>query len=322
MATQIQHLDIGDVWQPTWTFKVGTTNTDPSALVAKKMDPAGLVTTYNESNPAAPALPIVRTGAGVFRLDVPIDAVGYWYAKMTGTGAVVAAEAHEAVADPDMFTSNGGVSARALVGFGETKDWLNQKIAGATAEDLEIVRAINDISDRFHYEAGREFKVDGTNPQTRLFDVDQEAIKTGRVRVGDLAAAPTTVTILDTDWATVLETVATSDYLVQPSVRPSWAPIRALQFAPEVTTLRPGMRVSVAGTWGFPSVPGNVRQAVLDAIAENLDRDVEHARQDLAPITAGEAQNVIVIGRTGPTVVSMPPRALAVAWSYRDPLVG
>ena len=50
---------------------------------------------------------------------------------------------------------------------------------------------------------------------------------------------------------------------------------------------------------GVPAVPGNIRQAALDAIASVLDRDVESYSTDLAPMQAqGEGTNVIIMGRS------------------------
>ena len=133
------------------------------------------------------------------------------------------------------------------------------------------------------------------------------------VSVGDLAATPTLVRILDTDWTTPLETVAAGDITAHPMNREPWEPIQALELHSDVAALSPGMRLEVTGTWGFPAVPGNIRQAALDAIASVLDRDVESYSTDLAPMQAqGEGTNVIIMGRS-PRLLSLPPAALAVA---------
>jgi hypothetical protein len=326
----ISHVDVGDFWQPTWTFEVGTTPTDPTTLVVKHRFEGqdGVLraaTTITENNPAsltASSQPISRTAAGVYRLNLLVAEPGYYWAKADATGAVVASEQHEAVTDPDAFTASFGLSSRALVGLGETKDWLQFNRID-TDDDLEIVRVVNDLSDRFYDESQREFKVWGSNPQTRTFDVDATALRYGRLFVGDLTSF-TQVQMLDTDWVTVLETLDLEDVQGLPINRKPWEPIRYLQLnTGEISQpLRAGFRVKVAGTWGFPSVPGNVRQAVLDAVAETLDRDVEHWRQDLGATQTGEGGNVVMVGISQQRVVSLPPRSLAVAWSYRDPVVG
>ena len=337
---RITHHDVGDLWVPQATFTVSGAPTDPTTLTVRQQDAAG-VETVLLNNVAVSTLtsnstPVAKVSTGVFKLNpgVTLNQAGYWFLRFEGTGTAAANEEHQAIVDPSEFTADGGIGTRALVGLAETKDWLQSQNID-TREDLELVRVINDISDRFHQEAEREFKPIGTNPQTRTFyiegarasspwiiDGDYRGELNPRTRtlfVGDLASF-TQVQILDsTDWTTVLETVPLTRVAVHPSVRQSWEPIRKLEFRSDVTSLRPGMRVDVTGNWGFPSVPGNVRQAVLDAVAATYDRDVEHYRQDLGATSTQEGGNVIVIDRGRQRLLSMPPTSLAVAWSYRDP---
>jgi hypothetical protein len=341
MAQKIPHKTVGSRWISQATFKVAGVDTDPTNLTVRQQDAAGvetvilnnvLVSTLNSAS-----TPIAKTATGVFKANpgIALTASGYWFLKFEGTGAAETTIQDQVIVDPDEFTLNAGLSTRALVGLAETKDWLQQQNLNVTS-DLELVRVINDISDRIHYEAAREFKPYGTNPAVRLFDV----LYTGRrdpwyvdgqfmgdlntrsrtVRVGDMASAPTLVRILDRDWATVLETVTA--YSSLPLVREPWEPIRELQFADTVGVLSAGQRVEVTGAWGFPAVPGNVRQACLDAVAQVMDRDVEHYRQDLAPQLSGGESNVIMIGGGSQRLLSLPPAAMAVAWSYREPWLG
>lgn len=339
MAT-IAHYDVGDRWTPQATFTVGGTPTDPTNLTVRQQAPDGtetvLANAVTVSGLTGASTPVAKVSTGVFKLNpgISLNAAGYWFVRFEGTGTAEAAEEFQAIADPSEFTTDGGVSARALVTLAETKDYLQQNQIN-TGEDLEIVRVINDISDRFHEVAMREFKVVGTNPQTRTFTILNRGVRSPRyidgqyvgefneynrrVKVGDMAAAPTAVTITDTDWTTLLETVTVGNWnLIRDEKNPFSGPIRYLEFGQTVASLSPGMRVNVTGNFGFPSIPGSVRQAVLDAIAETLDRDVEHYRQSLEPVQSTEGSNVVVVGNAGPRVVSLPPRALAVAWSYRD----
>jgi hypothetical protein len=339
---QIGHYDVGDLWTPQATFTVSGTPTDPTTLLVRLQNAAGVESEIaNVANPSAlgtSSSPVARPSVGVFRLNpgVSLDAAGYWFVKFTGTGTAAAAETHQAIVDPDDFVSDGGLSTRALVGLAETKDWL-QQMQLSTAEDLDLVRVINDISDRMHFESGREFKVSGSNPQTRTFVADPRGLSdpwyvdgeylgersTARrkIDVGDLTSF-TQVQIIDDDWSTVLETVATSDITAHPTVRQTWEPIRSLEFQTDVTRLAPGMRIAVAGTWGFPAVPGNVRQAVLDAVASIYDRDVTHWRQDLAPVAQTQEGGTVVMVGGSQRLLSLPPSAVAVAWSYRDNWLG
>ena len=343
MATRIDHKDVGDVWQPQATFTVGGTPTDPTNLTVKQRDPTGTITTLANnvlvSGLNGSSTPVAKTGTGVFKLNpgVQLSAAGYWAVNFKGTGAAEAAETHEVIADPDPFTADSGLSSRALVTLAEAKDWLQQQNID-TSNDLDLVRVINDMSDRIHQEAEREFKVSGTNPQTRYFDVPaggspdpwyidgqwmgDRSTWRRTVPVGDMAATPTQVQIIDMNWTTVLETVAAGDILSLPLNRQPWQPITHLRFQMDVTSLAEGMRVAVTGTWGFPAVPGNIRQATLDAVASVMDRDVEHYRQDLASPVGEEGGVTVMVGGGRQRLLSLPPSAAAVAWSYRPPSVG
>lgn len=331
MPTRITHYDIGDLWTPQASFTVAGVATDPSLLTVVQQAPDGTETTLASAvNPASltsSSSPVAKTGTGVFKLNpgVAFTAAGRWYVKFTGTGTAAASETHEAIADPDVFTSESGIGTRALVTLQEAKDWLNQRNIDA-GEDIELVRVINDISDLFHAEAEREFKVIGSNPQARIFHVDGEGIRNGIVNVGDLQSV-TTLEVLNSDWSTVRETVDSADYALLPRTREAWQPARQIQLNHRngVGWLRGEYLVRVTGAFGFPAVPGRVRQAVLDEIAVVLDRDVEHYRIDLGGLSTdagGRGTTVVQVGSGRQRILAMSPKALAVAWSFRSPLVG
>jgi len=338
MPTRITHYDIDDVWQPQATFTVGGTPTDPTTITVKQQAPDGTETTIANavtvSTLNASSTPVAKTSTGVLKLNpgITLNASGYWFVRFTGTGTAAASEEHQAVVDPSEFTLNAGVSDRALVSLAETKDWLNQ-FNVQTDNDLDLVRVINDVSDRFHQEAGREFKPYTTNPGVRTFEAPVGGRKDPwyvdgqfmgdrnnwrrRVFVGDLASY-TQVQIIDFDWSTVIETTALANVRGLPLVRQPWEPIRWLELSTSAAGLSEGMGVKVTGNWGFPSVPGNVRQAVLEAVVAAMDRDVEHYRQDLSPVgSAGEGGTTVVVAGSQ-RLLSLPPSAQAVAWSYRD----
>ena len=69
-------------------------------------------------------------------------------------------------------------------------------------------------------------------------------------------------------------------------------------------------------------MPGELRQAVMDAVADTVDRDVEHYRQDYEPRTTGGGTNVIVMPGNRPAFLPANPRSLSVFRSFRDPLLG
>lgn len=321
---KITHYDQGDLWTPQATFTVGGGATDPTTLIVRVKDPGGTNTVVTENTPASltpSSTPIARVSAGIYKhAGIVLNDAGYWFVRFEGSGAAAATEESQAIVDPSEFYESAQLGTRALVGLAETKDWLQQQNI-TTENDLELARVINDISDRFHYEAGREFKAVGTNPQARLLEVEPIGWRYGIVRVGDLAAV-TTVEVLDTDWSTVVATVASTEYALWPLNREAWEPIRRIQFNGTLATtqLRGGYRLRVTGTWGFPAVPGNVRQAVLDAVAATMDRDVEHYRQDLSTPPSSDGGTIVMVGGGRQRFVSLPPTSLAVAWSYRDPV--
>jgi hypothetical protein len=317
VAQKISHRSVGSLWLAQATFTISGTPTDPTNLTVRTQNAAGtesvLLNNVLVSTLTGSTTPVKKVSTGVFQLNpgVTLDASGYWFCKFEGAGAVTATIQDEIIVDPDEFTSNAGVSLRALVGLPETKYWLKQQNLSVT-NDIEVVNAINDVSDRIHQEAGREFKpITAGAGVVRLFDVDSLAVNRRQVFVGDLASAPTLVRVLDKD-GVALATVASGDYTLLPRVREAWEPIQRLRFSSDVTQLVEESSVEITGTWGFPAVPGNLRQATLDAVAYILDRDVEHYRQDLEAMTGG--------GVT--LMLALPPSTLEAVAVYKTPTYG
>ena len=330
---KIQHYDIGDLWTPLMTWKVDAnkdgipeTPTDPSQIVIRLQKPDGtesvVTTASSPSTLTSASTPLARMGQGIFQLSpgISLDAAGYWFLRAEGIGAAQASEEIQAAVDPSEFTAAAGIGSRALVGLAETKDWLNQQNID-TSEDLEIVRVINDVSDRIHYEAAREF-IAKDSTALRTFEVDYCGYS---LYVGDMAALTTAspaVSIIASDWVTTIRTLDAADITTYPLRREPWQPITKLELSRlKSPPLYPGMRVQVSGTWGFPQVPGNIRQAALDTIAAILDRDVEHFQQDLAGPT-GEGGSTIVLSSPQQMFISLPPGAFAVVREYRQPALG
>ena len=339
---QVTHSDVGDLLVPQATFKnAAGTDTDPTNLVVKQQEPdgtetvlyTGLVSALNGSS-----TPVAKTATGVFKLNpgAVADAAGRWVFNFAGTGAVTAAEEFIYAVDPSEFASDSGLSDQALVTLSEARDWLQHE-QQELPDGLEIVRVINDVSNRIHREAAREFRASGAQPQIRLFQIPNHSapdpwyidgqfmgdrnIWSRTVPIGDLAAAPTLVEIIDRDWSTIVETVAAADYTAHPLNRAPDEPIEALELHTDVAALTSGMRLRVTGTWGFPQVPGNIRQAALDGIAAVLDRDVESYSTDLAPLQQqGEGTNVLILGRTA-RMLNLPASVLATAWDYRPKFI-
>ena len=324
---QITHYDIGDVWRPQATFTVGGVETDPTAIVYRVQEPDGTITTASVSNPGAlttASSPLARSTAGVFVYSRSLDAAGHWYYRIEGTGSAAGAEDFEAIVDPSPFYDDGGLSTTALVGLGETKDWLGIRQVD-TSQDLKIVQRINAASKRIAEVAGREFKPSSAVAAERSFDIywsDMYGIK----HIGDLATlstASTSATFTNSDTFDVIQTLdLDADVIALPRNRASWQPITSIRFLGSASGYRLGNVLNVTGFWGFPSVPEDVKHAAMDTVAFWLDRDVEHFRQDLGAVPgSSEGGQTVIIG-SSPTVLPLPPEAFSIAKSYRPKLVG
>ncbi len=320
---QISHLDVGDIWKPTASFTVSGTPTDPTTLTTRLLKPDGTLSTasYSVATLTTVSSPVAKSTTGTFVYSVSLDQAGHWYARFEGTGAATAAEDSEAIVDPSPFYDNAGLSDRALVGLGETKDWLARRQID-TSDDARIVDAINGVSEEMMRISGREFKANGTNPETRRYDVRGTGYV---VQIGDLqtmTTASSTISVSQFDPETSLHTFVVGDYTPLPRNRKPWEPYTAIYFNRPTRGYYRGSNVlDIEGYWGFPEVPENVRQATKDAVAFWLDRDVEHFRQDLGVGNIGEAGQTVFVGGSAPTVYSLPPQSYMIARKYQRKMV-
>jgi hypothetical protein len=323
-VANIVHYDVGDLWVPQATFTVSGTPTDPTTLTVRQQDSAGVETILaNAVNAAAlgtNSTPVARVSAGVFKLNpgVSLTSSGYWFTKFEGTGAASATETQEAIVDPDEFSN--GLDTRALANLSETKAWLRQ-VNQDTDDDLLIVSLINAASNTIHEVAQREFKVVGTNPQTRDFDLEEWVWYADRtVPVGDMTSV-TSASIISYGFdGTVADTTPLTNTVTFPRNRKPWQPIASLQFPlaviPPFLLYRPVLRV--VGSWGFPQVPAEIKQACMDTVAYWIERDVEHYTQDLG-IQTTETAGTVIIGRGQyPTkILPLPPEVHSRVAQYQ-----
>lgn len=80
--------DVGDQIRITATFTdIDGAAVDPATLQFKFKTPGSAITTYVYGVDAQ----IVKSGVGVYYVDVPIDASGTWSYRFAGTGAGQAA---------------------------------------------------------------------------------------------------------------------------------------------------------------------------------------------------------------------------------------
>lgn len=129
-------------------------------------------------------------------------------------------------------------------------------------------------------ETRREFVPIFPAVATRRFDLDGNAVASRTVYVGDMAAAPTTVTIVDDDQTSTIETVTSANYVLLPRVRYPFQSIRALHFplySPAAATLEVGGLVEITATWGFPEIPDDIREACAKLVISRYALDAANA---------------------------------------------
>lgn len=147
-----------------------------------------------------------------------------------------------------------------------------------STSDARIERFITAASRALRRWSGREFAPVSDQPQTRTFDVGRWAA--GReLPIGDLAATPTAVTVLDAQGVLLYTVTVATELVLLPLVREPDEPITALRFRPGVP-LAPACQVTVTGEWGFPAVPADVKEACVAMVREWLRSTQDRARAE------------------------------------------
>jgi len=84
---------------PTKPFKVGSTVTDPTGIVVKYRDPAGVITikTYGVDSE------VNRQALGIYYMDVVVNVAGEWTFRFEGSGACVAVMEDSFYVEPSRF---------------------------------------------------------------------------------------------------------------------------------------------------------------------------------------------------------------------------
>jgi hypothetical protein len=89
-----------------------------------------------------------------------------------------------------------------------------------------------------------------------------------------------------------------------------------LAVIPPFLLYRPVLRV--VGSWGFPQVPAEIKQACMDTVAYWIERDVEHYTQDLGVQTTETAGTVIIGRGQYPTkILPLPPEVHSRVAQYQ-----
>jgi hypothetical protein len=147
------------------------------------------------------------------------------------------------------------------------------------AEILETCQTlIGSESTSIMRETGREIvAITGLNPRT--FDLTHSTVARRGLPIGD-AAAVSQVELFDYDGTTSLGVIDPALYILLPRVRETWEPFTRIRFPYRPTAqpilLAPGRTLHLTGTWGFPVVPPDLRQAcakrvLLRYVADNAN---------------------------------------------------
>jgi hypothetical protein len=132
-----------------------------------------------------------------------------------------------------------------------------------------------------HEVAGREF-VALTGNTTRTFDLDERIVRKRILPVGDLRTL-TSVTVKDYGGTTIQSNPSA---VLLPRVRQEWEPITELFVPPSPATTpiewSESYVLEITGTWGFPSIPVDVVQAVAKMVLVRYLADAAGAGTALA----------------------------------------
>lgn len=166
----------------------------------------------------------------------------------------------------------------------------------------ELVRA---KSREWHQQAAREFKAITPAVDPRRFDVTQYVTDSRYIRIGDCATV-STVKLYDFDQATLVQTVTSADYILQPRIREEWEPIRGIGFpmvTPNPVFPLPGQVFEISGTWGFVSIPSDIRAAVAGMVVYDYLTKVAESGTAFAEAVAYGAVNVGALYARGQSVL-------------------
>ena len=151
-----------------------------------------------------------------------------------------------------------------------------------------LEQLINAESRAIHQETGREFKAITPAADPRQFQVWDWNANCRIVNIGD-ATTVTTVTVKDAT-GTTLQTVTTADRVSLPRIREEWEPITGLYFpfdSASPANFLGGTRVlEVTGTWGFPLVPVDLKEACARLVLFRYITDVTAAGSSFAEALA------------------------------------
>lgn len=259
--------------------------TDPSGAAA---DPTAVIYTARKPDGTTLELSggsVIHDGTGAYHVVVTVDQAGDWAEKFVGSGDVVQTRQGWFYVSPDVTASDPAGRDlctlrdvfRLVPGF-DPDDVDNADIVETCAnlissESVSVIR-----------ETGREIvEIPDNNPRT--FDLTHSICARRSLPIGD-AAAVTQIELFDYDGTTSLGIIDPGLYILLPRLRQSWEPLTRVRFpyrpASPPPLLAPGRTLAITGTWGFPQIPFDLRQACAKRVLLRYIADTANAGTRLA----------------------------------------
>lgn len=207
------------------------------------------------------------------------------------------------------------MAAQDLCSLADVRGFLELPAAD-TSRDTLISATITPISDAIARYTQREFVP--TASATRTFQIDIGQLKVDLAPY-DLRTA-TTVSLHPESTSPVTLT-ATSQYQLQP-IPSQFGVYTSLRLANNIANIWQSdsarwfgyAQVSIAGAWGFATVPTEVKQAAIIAVASAVRRDVP--AMDLGDILVDEPRQM---GPDRPVNYALPAASLRMLGPYKRP---
>lgn len=243
-------IPLGATRRLSTTFAVGGVATDPTSVTLTVTDPAGTATVYTYSDTVS------KAGTGEFYKDLEFASSGIWAWRWEGTGSA-------AQVDEGTLTV---ASALALSGVLCSIDDVKMRMETESTSTDDVLQALIVAASRaIHTHTGREFAATDPPGTARAVDVGVFAAHatTWGIPIGELAAAPTAVEILDS-YGTVAATLTpAADVVPMPLAPRPGRPYTHLRLRPNVNAPAAADLLRVTGTWGWPAVPADVAHAAI-----------------------------------------------------------
>lgn len=210
------------------------------------------------------------SGSGIYTATLTAPATAGTYVVVWDDGATYASE--ELVVTSDYFTPAAPSSTSSLCSVADVKatDVAGLANVGTDLDSL-IADVIVEASRMILAHTGRRFAPTDTDPTVRLHEMGG-AWRSREIPVTDLAAAPTLVRVLEQDAATLVQSLAATDYVALPLNREAWEPITTLRLL-ETAPVGPGLVLEVTGRHGWPEIPADVRRAAIITVVAWLRND-------------------------------------------------